>query len=158
MSTASVFPAFLTLHLIALVLMAGTTLIDFINYQTFWKLFEQQREQAAGMLQATEKFSRLIGIGAGLLVLTGVGMIALTHGLLAEQLWFRIKFAFVLILIANGLLAGRRQGVKLRKLVNENGPELITQALRVRENLKIFHIVQLSVFFIIIFLSAYKFN
>jgi hypothetical protein len=35
MTTANVFSAFLTLHLISLVIMAGTTLIDFISYQTY---------------------------------------------------------------------------------------------------------------------------
>jgi uncharacterized membrane protein SirB2 len=158
MNTAFLFPAFLTLHLIALVIMAGTTLIDFISYRTYWKLYDRQKEQAAGVLRATANFSRLTGIGAGLLVSTGVGMIALTHGLLAEQLWFKIKFGFVLILIVNGLLVGRRQGVRLRKVINEDSMELPAQVQTIRQNLNRSHIAQLIIFCIIIFLSAYKFN
>ena len=151
----SVFFTFLMLHLIGLILMVGTTLIDFVTYQTFWKLFDRQKEQAAGILAATAKFSRLIGIGAGLLILTGVGMIALTHGALAQQLWFRIKFIFVLLLIANGIFNGNRLGAKLRKISASNAPD---QVLHLKGRMRTFHLVQLSIFLIVIFLSAYKFN
>lgn len=153
-----IFPALLMLHLIALVLMAGTTLIDFVQYQTFWKIFDHQKEQAAGILAATAKFPRLIGIGGGLLIITGVGMIALTHGILAEQLWFRIKIVFILLLIGNGTVNGTRVGVKLRKMITENGPDLADQLPDLKSKLRRFYLVQLGIFLIIIFLSAYKFN
>ena len=153
-----IFPALLMLHLMALVLMSGTTLIDFINYQTFWKLFDRQEEQAVGVLSATARFPRLIGIGAGLLVVSGAGMIALTHGLLAEQLWFRIKFAIVLLLIGNSILNGNRAGVKLRKLVVSDAPYLTTQVMSLKNRLRIFHLLQLCIFVIIIFLSASQFR
>jgi uncharacterized membrane protein len=158
MTTANVFAAFLTLHLISLVIMAGTTLIDFISYQTYWKLFDQNGERAAGILEATSKFPRLIGIGAAFLVVSGVGMIALTHGLLAEQLWFKIKFTLVIVLVTNGILVGARNGIKLRKAVAINGPELKSQIVSIKTNLRRFHITQLIIFCTIIILSAYKFN
>lgn len=154
----SIFPFLLMLHLIALALMVGTTLIDFVNYQTFWKLFVRQKEQAAGVLAATAKFPRLIGIGTGLLILTGVGMIALTHGLLAQQLWFRIKFVFVLLLIGNGIFNGTRLGVKLRKIIDANEPDLTDQVMNIKNKLRTFHLLQFCIILIIIFLSAYKFN
>ena len=154
----AIFPALLTLHLIALAVMVGTSLIDFFTYQTFWKLLMHQREQAAGVLTAMAKFPKLIGIGGGLLVVTGVGMIALAHGMLAEQIWFKIKIVLVLLLIGNNGFYGARLSVKIRKIFTVNTLEMVDQLLILKSKLRTFYLVQLCIFFIIIFLSAYKFN
>ncbi|MDB4926827.1 MAG: hypothetical protein JWR23_2883 [Mucilaginibacter sp.] len=150
-------PACLTLHLTALTLMAGTTVVDYITFKSFWKLFYKEKEKAIGVMQVMATFSRLIGIGAAVLILTGIGMMALTNGVFGEQLWFRIKFGLVIILILNGAFVGRRQGVKLRKLINSE-PGSPDQVNAIRANLNKFYLIQLSIFFIIILLSAFKFN
>lgn len=154
----SMLPALLMLHLLALILMAGTTLIDFINYQMFWKLFNHRRDQADGILSATAKFPKLIGIGAGFLIITGVGMIAMTHGVWAQQLWFRIKIIFVLLLILNAVFNGNRLSAKLRAVIGGNGPDLPQQVLTLKGKLQIFYLLQFGLLVMIIFLSAYKFN
>ncbi|PTS98550.1 hypothetical protein DBR11_14580 [Pedobacter sp. HMWF019] len=138
--------------------MAGTTLINFVNYQTFWKLFEHQNEKATGVLSITARLPRLIGIGAALLVCTGIGMIALTHGVLAQQLWFRIKFVLVLLLIANNIFNGRELETKLSNMISGNASDLSSQALNLKDRLRTYYLLQLGIFLIIIFLSAYKFN
>lgn len=158
MSSEILLSTFLTLHIIALTLMAGTTTIDYITFRSFWKLFDQKRETAIDLLQVTAKFSRVIGIGAAVLILTGLGMMILTHGVFGEQLWFRIKFALVILLILNGLLVGRRQGVKLRKITTDPRPDFTEQIKNIRITLKRFHLTQLGIFFVIIFLSVFKFN
>ena len=58
MNTSFLFPGFLILHLTALVLMAGTTLIDYIGYQTFWKFYEHEKEKSSGVLQFLNRFPR----------------------------------------------------------------------------------------------------
>jgi uncharacterized membrane protein len=152
------YPAFLTLHLAALTVMAGTTLIDYIAYQTFWKLFDQKNEVPVDLLQLMNKLPRFLGIGAAVIIATGIGMMVLTHGVYGEQLWFRIKFGLVVLIILNGLLVGRGQGMKLRKLLNEDIADLTGRIGRVRVTLNRFHIMQLAMFLAIIFLSVFKFN
>ena len=154
----TLFPVCLMLHLMALTLMAGTTLVDFMAYQSLWKIITEKKELSTGLLQLMAKLPRIIGIGAGVLVLSGIGMMALTHGVFGEQLWFRIKFVLVILLMLNGLVIGRRLGNKLRNLINTDGPAFTDQVTKVRANLTKFHLVQLSIFFLIIFLSAFKFN
>ncbi len=127
---STLFPVCLTLHLIALTLMAGTTLVDFMAYQSLWKIITDKKELSTGLLQLMAKLPRIIGIGAGVLVLSGIGMMALTNGVFGEQLWFRIKFGLVVLLMLNGLLVGRRLGNKLRSLVNTDGPVLLIKLLR----------------------------
>jgi uncharacterized membrane protein len=138
--------------------MAGTTIVDYSTFKTFWKLIDNGQGRSTGLLEATSKFPRLAGIGAALLILTGIGMMALTHGVFGEQLWFRIKFALVIILILNSLLVGRRQGLKLRKIMTADDSDTTRQADSLRASLNRFYLSQLIIFFIIIFLSVFKFN
>lgn len=154
----ALFPTFLTLHLTALTLMAGTTLVDFMAYRSLWKVVTEKKELSAGLLQLMAKLPRIIGIGAAVLITSGIGMMALTHGVFGEQLWFRIKFGLVLLLIGNGLIIGRRLGIRLRKLLAAEGPVFSEQINAIRGSLTRFHVMQLSIFFVIIFLSAFKFN
>ena len=158
MNITYLLPALLSLHLMALILMAGTTLVDFITLRSFWRLFESQKEKASGLLEATASYSRMIGIGAALLILTGFGMMFVTHGVFGEQLWFRIKFALVLLLVANGVFVGRRLGANLRKTVPGNDLSVAARIIHIRKKLNRFHISQLLIFTLIIFLSIFKFN
>lgn len=136
--------------------MAGTTVVDCITFTTFWKQFNIDREKSFAILTPSAKFSRIGGIGAALLILTGVGMMGLTHGVFGEQLWFRIKFALVVILILNALLVGRRQGLKLRiHMANPNAFEEVTKA---KAGMYRFYILQFALFLLVIFLSVFKFN
>lgn len=148
----------LVLHLSGLVIMAGTTIVDYSVFKTFWKQIDRGEPSSAGLMEATSKFSRLIGIGAALLVLTGIGMMAITHGAFGEQLWFRIKFGLVIILILNGILAGRRQALKLKTVIESSGATLAAEAFVIRARLSRFYLVQLIIFFVIVFLSVFKFN
>lgn len=149
----------LTLHVTGLVLMAGTTVIDYSAFRTFWTLAGEGREASQGLLRATSKFSRLAGIGAALLIMTGIGMMALTNGVFGEQLWFRIKFALVVIIILNSLFVGRRQGLKLQKVFGDaDTADAVAQTASVRVLLNRFYIVQFVLFFTVIFLSVFKFN
>ena len=158
MTITYLLPALLSLHLIALILMAGTTLIDFVTVRGFWRLFEKQKEKAFGLLEATTAYSRIIGIGAAILIITGFGMMFITHGVFGEQLWFRIKFVFVLLLVANGIFIGRRLGLRLRRTVSVTDQINPDGIIQVRKNLYRFHISQLLIFIVIIFLSIFKFN
>ena len=157
MQITYLFPTCLVLHLTALVLMAGTTLVDYLAYSSLWRSFEQE-ERPIALLGMMAKLPRVAGIGAALLILTGIGMMALTHGVFGEQLWFRIKFGLVILVILNSLLVGRRQGVKLRRMLDIGKPLIAGDTNRIRTALTRFHLSQLLLFLFIIFLSVFKFN
>ncbi|HEX3933578.1 MAG TPA: hypothetical protein VHW43_02795 [Puia sp.] len=154
MNTGIYLLLLLTLHLTGLIMMAGTTLVDYVVFRTFIKLPTGQKET----LQVSAKFSRLIGIGAALLILTGFGMMILTKGVFGQQRWFRIKFGLVILLVANGLFVGRRQGLKFRHLLSENLFAHSPKVLAVIKTLNRFYLAQLIVFLTIIVLSVFKFN
>ncbi len=101
--------------------MAGTTVAEYITFNTFSKLFGKERERSLSLLELMKKLSGLLGLGAALLILSGIGLFIITHDVFIHQVWFRIKLALILFLILNGFLVGSRQGSKLKNSINENG-------------------------------------
>jgi uncharacterized membrane protein len=158
MASQMVFYSFLVLHLTGFVLFAGTTIVDFVAYRQFWKLVGKDKSQAIVIGQALAKFPVLMGMGIILLILSGVGMMAMTNGVFGEQLWFRLKFGLVILLIANGLLVGRREGVILRRIIAESEIDHFEEIKKRKRNLTIFYPIQLTLFFIILLLSVFKFT
>ena len=148
----------LTMHLMGFVMVAGTTVADFIAFRQFWNQYELDTVKGRAVFQAISKFPILFRIGIILIILSGVGMMAITHGVFGEQLWFRIKFALVIMVILNGLITGRRQSRRLGRILNAELPDNFVKFARVKGNLKMFHYVQLTLLFIILFLSVFKFN
>jgi len=157
MNSYTLLQTLLTLHLTGLILMAGTVVIDSLMYRTFWKQYNIDKDRSLNLLAATVKFGRIAGIGAALLILTGFGMMAVTHGVFGEQLWFRIKFGFVILLITINLIA-RNRSLKLRKIINLGDTASETEALKIRTFLSRYFTIAFVIFFLIIFLSIFKFN
>ncbi len=157
MNSYTLLQTLLTLHLTGLILMAGTVVIDSLMYRTFWKQYNIDKDRSLNLLAATVKFGRIAGIGAALLILTGFGMMAVTHGVFGEQLWFRIKFGFVILLITINLVA-RNRSLKLRKIISLGDTASETAALKIRTFLSRYFTIAFVIFFIIIFLSIFKFN
>ena len=154
----SVYPTLLALHLTAFILMAGTTLLDFINYRTFWRLVNNQREQAAGILAAKRIYSVFAGLGPALLIASGTGTVILHHGLPETQLWFRIKMFLVLLLVANGIVIGRRLDKKLRNAFRAEPEATTADVGNIKGKLQRYYLVQLGIFLLIVVLSTYKFT
>jgi hypothetical protein len=148
----------LVLHIAGLIIMAGTTLVDYLTYKTFWKIYALEKKTSTSLNKLMSRFSRLIGIGAAILILTGFAMMYVTHGIFGETSWFRIKFAFVIILVTNGVFVGRRIGSRLRKLTSAAAFEWTDNSRLLKSRLGRFYISQLFIFLVIIFLSVFKFN
>ncbi|QEC74638.1 hypothetical protein [Mucilaginibacter ginsenosidivorax] len=130
--------------------MAGITLADYFAHATLWRTLGQA-EQPAALLNFMARFPRIAGIGAAVLICTGFGMMFLTHGVFGEQLWFRIKFGLVILLILNALVEGRRQSGKLHKLLAASGTFFTAEMEMIKSRLNRFHLVQLLLFLLIIF-------
>lgn len=154
MSTQTLFQSLIVLHLIGFLLFAGSTIADFIGIRQFWKQYALDASKAPAVLQAMSFFPLVMRIGIGVIILSGIGIMFMTSGVFGEQIWFRIKFGLVLLVIANTLLVGQRQRSKLKKalIADTSAPE------SVKRNLNRFHLTQIVCIFIIILLSVFKFN
>lgn len=148
----------LALHLAGLVLMAGTTVIDYITFKTFWKLTDEGENRSLGLLPLMARYGTFVRAGAALLISTGTGILILSKDVWWQQCWFKIKMGLVALLILNGILIGNKQGSKLRKIIADHGPDFINQAKHVKSSLNNFYLIQLLIFFAIILISIVKFN
>jgi len=148
--------ALLTLHLSGLVLMAGTTVIDYVTFKTFLKLTDEGDNRFLGLLPLMARYGTFVRAGAALLVLSGIGMLILSKGFWWQQCWFKIKMGLVALLILNGILIGNKQGSKLRKIIADNGPDFINQVKHAKSTLNNFYLIQLMIFFAIILISIVK--
>jgi len=153
MNTMILLNIFLIAHLTGLALMAGTTFADTVTFNAFSKSFRKDGTPALNLLALMDKFSALLGIGAALLIISGTGMLIITHGAFAHQIWFKIKLALILALILNGFVIGGRQKSKLKKQL-----DACEQAETEIRNIKLFYLSQMGLFLTIILLSIFKFS
>lgn len=156
----SLYNTVLVAHIIGLTMVAGTTLIDYITTTYFWKQYAIDKRNGITIQQTISRFQFLPAVGLLLLIISGVGMMALTRGVFGEQIWFRAKFGLVIIIIINALAVGRRQSSKLKKFLSakNSGQNPDAELLKIKNNLRWFHIIQITLFIIVFILSAFKFN
>lgn len=158
MNTLILLQIFLILHLTGLTLMAGTTVADYITFKTFSGRMEAEKEAPIQLLELMAKLSILLGIGAALLVTSGVGLMFCTAGVFAHMIWFKIKMTLLLLLVLNGFLVKARQESKLKKHITGNTLSLSEEVKSALRGLKIFYLVQMGGFLAIIILAVFKFN
>src|SRR6476660_6840385 len=99
----------LVLHITGIVLLGGTTLMNYIISRQFWSCIETDKNKAIIINSTTLTFGRITGIGGLLTILTGVTMVAILHGVVDSKPWFRIKMILVLLIILNALLFASRK-------------------------------------------------
>ncbi|MDO3629102.1 hypothetical protein [Mucilaginibacter sp. BT774] len=133
--------------------MLGTTIAETVTFNVFSKSFKKDALPSLNLLALMDKFSALLGIGATFLILSGTGMMIITHGAFAHQIWFKIKLALILTLVLNGFLAGTRLKSKLERQIKERD-----QAIGTINRIKLFYLTQMTLFFTIILLSIFKFS
>lgn len=147
----------LALHIVGIIVMAGTTMIDYLTYKTFWNFAEQGDTRSVGLLPLMAKYGAFVRTGAVIIIPTGIALLFLKKEIW-KQLRFKIKMGLVLLLILNGVLVGNRQGHKLRETVSAHGPDFMQHTLSIRESMDRFYPIQLALFFLIILISVIKFD
>ena len=154
------YNACLWLHIIGISLMAGSTVVDFMLTRKFWAIYHLQPQEGILARKITARVSSLIMAGIIIILISGIGMMVATRGVFGSMLWFRIKMILVLVVIANGIVMGRRLGLQLKKVLVPAGHQLPDELslMPLRKGLNRFHISQLILFLIIFLLSTFKFN
>jgi hypothetical protein len=155
-----VYNAAIVVHIIGITLLAGATAIDFLGFRVFWRSVAGDRSRSIILLQTGTLYQRVMGIGMGLIILSGVAMMVYMHGVWGQQLWFRIKFGLLLLVIINGLGIRRVLGSKLNKAVEASAPEanVAFTFSSLKRNLSFVHWIQFILLISIFTLSVFKFN
>ena len=149
----------LVFHLIALAMAIGITLANAIANRQFWKLYDKNKEQGLAAFKATTKFRVYGMIGLGLLILTGLIMLWIFNWAFMDLPWFQIKLVIVVLLFVNGFTLGRTTSEKLEKILMEenDSSDVYPETIRLRRNMQIFLLTQLSLFIVIIILAVFRF-
>jgi len=90
-----------------------------LTFKTFCKLADQQDDRSMGLMPVMSKFGILVRAGAGMIILTGIGLLILSKDIW-QQSWFRLKLVLVIGLFLHGMLVNNEHGMKFRSLVAEN--------------------------------------
>jgi len=157
MNAVNYLQGFLVVHLIGFTLMAGTIVVDFSIHRRLNRILFSDRQKGLAMLDSTAGFPALIGLGALLLVTTGIGMVVIMKGVFVKMLWFRIKMILVVLIGVNGSLIPRQNTARLRVLLAGNAPENDSRIGAIKNRLSIFHASQFILFLVIFILSIFKF-
>lgn len=148
---------YLVLHITGFTMMAGTIVADFAINRRMGKYLINDKMKAVSMLEGSAAFPALIGIGALLLLTTGIGMVILFKGVVTRMLWFRIKMILVVLVALNGSLVLRKQAGRLRGLLAEGGNGVNGQIVAIRRSMSVFHVIELLLFLAIFILSVFQF-
>ena len=148
----------LALHITGLVVMAGTTMIDYLTFRTFWKLADQSDSRTLGMIPLMAKFGAYIRAGGAIILLTGITMLVLEKSVWVNQTWFKLKMVLVFLLLVNGLFVGNTQGEKFREAVSMHASDFVNHTVSIRQSLGWFYPIQLLLFFLIILISMIRFD
>jgi len=159
MTTFSLLPLGLVLHISGIAMMVGTFFAGFLTNQQLWKCLPYDRERALTIVRATARFRLVQAVGGGVILLGGILMMTAVHGAFMHQVWFRVKMGILLLLIVNMIVLERPAGKRLRRMLY-NGQEPVDHPAlsAARKGLLLFYVIQLGLFLLIFVFSAYKFN
>ena len=99
------------------------TIASFATYRQLFIVLAEDKNNASPLIATAELFSRLQILGGLLIIAGGVMMMIAFHGLIAGQLWFKIKLSLLLLLILNMPLIFRPAGIRLRRSLDAEDPE-----------------------------------
>lgn len=155
----TVYNLALVMHIVGITLMAGATAVEYITFRQFWKTIPSDKAKGMVIWGTISDYQKMMGIGMLIIIIGGVVMMYYLHEAWGVQLWFRIKFGLVVLVIINGLGIRRILGSRLGKLLAAMGPvyERARSTLRIRAYIQVVHWVQLVLFLAIYILSIFKF-
>ena len=151
------FQVCLMLHIIGIVVIAGTTFSNYFISKQFWNYINADRQRAIIINSTTLLFGQLTGIGGGVTIISGLAMVAVLHGAITSQLWFHIKMLLVLTIILNATFFARRLNKKLQQFLSANDTTInVFDAVKLKMN--IYYAIQFILLIIIFVLSEFKFS
>jgi hypothetical protein len=157
MNSLTLLNVLLVLHVVGFTTMAGTVLADFTINRRSNKYLTSDKPKALSILEGTDLFPRLVGMGVGLLAITGICMVIILKGAVTSMLWFRIKMILVLLLVINGTGPMRKNAVNLKLLLSDNTGNNNGRILALKSRMTVFHSIQMILFLAIFVLSVFRF-
>ena len=144
----------LAIHLLCFAFLAGGSIGAKVLHGAMRSNIAGAPAQAAVLLSAMLRFSIVAQIGGGLMLVSGIGLLAAEHWAYWGQAWLYAKLALFVLLMANGPLVARPAAMQLLGALESGGSGAAVAAPLKR--LEIFHLVQLTGLVGIVLLATLK--
>ena len=153
----------LLVHFVALGLLSGAAVGGAVVDVMFWRRLRRAPAEAAALTPFMVALSTVAPLGAGLLLLSGVSLLASVHFVLWGMLWLNVKLVLFVLLVLNGaLLAGptsRRIHALMPAWIGAPGKrgEVGAELERLQRRTRFFHISENLGFVAILVMAVFKF-
>jgi hypothetical protein len=147
----------LVLHLIGIAAVGGSALSGYVLFRPFLKPGFLNTDGALAILEVQKKLSKIMGVGIGVQIVSGILLISLSGGGFGAQLWFRIKMSLVL-LIFSGIIVLRRllQAQLGKRLVASKKSESVPSVKKLAQSIHFIQLTLLCLIGLIFFLSVFR--
>lgn len=153
--------AILTLHLFGFVIIAGATVGSWVADKALFARLPNDRAGAAAIAVTLRGYGLAAQIGAGVMLLSGLGLLFASKWAQWGSLWLSIKLA---LFVALGMFGGIVGGGSSRKLgalldagvANPSAPLDEAAIARLHGTRTIFHVVETLLFAVVIGLAVFK--
>ena len=144
----------LAIHLLCFAFLAGGSIGAKVLHGAMRAKIASTPAQAAVLLSAMLRFSIVAQIGGGLMLVSGIGLLAVEHWAYWGQGWLYAKLVLFILLMANGPLVARPAAMQLLGALESGGSGAAVAAPLKR--LEIFHMVQVTGLVGIVLLAVLK--
>ena len=143
----------LAIHLLCLTILSGGSLGAKVLHGAIRGKIESAPAQAAVLLTAMLRFSVVAQVGAGLMLVSGIGLLSADRWAYWGTGWLYVKLAVFVLLVLNGPLVARPAANELLAALNAGGGTAVAAPLK---RLESFHIVQVVGLVAIVLLAVLK--
>ncbi len=174
----------LLLHIVGISLLGGGTFGQFFTDRAIWSSYKTAPNQAMTAARLGERMVILSQVGPGLLLISGLLLLAARDWAYFGQFWLTVKLGLFFLMFLNGILVAGPTGKKLLvELANwqvANGAtpskmaamisggylpqqnysraEVEVGLLKVRQRLSYFHLSENTMLAVVLVLATFKFN
>ncbi|HXS54842.1 MAG TPA: DUF2269 family protein [Hanamia sp.] len=145
-------------HIVGITLLAGGAVGGLILERQLYRYVLATPDKAIALAPLMSRYPVVIQIGAVVMLLSGLTMLAALHWIVVSQDWFIIKMILYVGLILNGSLVARPTGLQLKALIMQPvTAETNSRFLSLKRKMTIFHITEFSMLIAIYLLAIYRF-
>jgi hypothetical protein len=147
------------LHILAFIIGIGVTFANLIAYSQLFKVYEQDRSRGVAVFNIIQVFFKAGGFSMIVLILAGLGMLAIADWSYTQILWFQIKLGLIVLIFVNGLTLGRTSAGKVHALIQDkNSTPNPVELASIQSRTRRFFTLQLLIFLAIVIVSVFRFT
>ena len=156
MDSNTLYLAAKTLHIGAFVLAVGIVACTFVTYRHFWVLYSEDAGRGIAAFRAFNRLQAAGMVSLAVVMIAGIAMLLLMDWGLLTHHWFQLKLGLVALIFLNGMTLGRASTLRLRQFLAAGGAETPEAANQLRQKLRLFQMLQLTIYGVIIIVSVFR--